>query len=76
MRKELQDLTELEIGWDGYNGKQVDSTVAALAENIAKVLDDNFTIPLSPQFVPSGDGSLQIEYHGEKILVEIFIAKK
>ncbi len=64
----------LEPGWDGYRGISVSRDNCNLANRIAGALED--VIKDNPQFIPGGDGSIQVEYHGKEHIVEIYITQK
>jgi hypothetical protein len=62
-------ITELPLGWDGYQGKPVSFACASFA---SKILEQLFIDGLiAPSIIPGSDGTLQIEWHKSKMDVEL-----
>ncbi len=66
--KRLEELQNLPIGWDGYQGVAVKPEVATLAFTICETA--NLGVP---SCVPGADGSLQLEWHRGGLDIEIDI---
>ncbi|MCY4260884.1 MAG: hypothetical protein OXC91_11540 [Rhodobacteraceae bacterium] len=73
LNKRSDDITRLEIGWDGYGGRLVSCTNAVFA---ACLIERLYTpgVP-APQIVPGSDGTLQIEWHRRGLSVELDVLK-
>ena len=69
LRKRLNDLVSLQIGWDGYAGKPVSYYVARFVEDLIGLLYVE-GVP-APQLVPGSDGSLQFEWHLNQFDIEV-----
>lgn len=67
----LNELCALDRGWDGYKGIPVRFDVAKFAFNLL----NNICTPLTPKpdIVPLPSGGLQIEWHEEKIEIELAV---
>lgn len=65
----FQSLTELQRGWDGYDGRPVSFACATFAANLIERLYES-DVP-APNLVPGSDGTLQIEWHRNNYDVEI-----
>jgi hypothetical protein len=70
----FNELTALQHGWDGYNGKPVSFTCASFAAKLLERLFDNALPP--PDLIPGTDGTLQFEWHinGYDIEVDVLDA--
>lgn len=68
----IEDLTALAPGWDGYNGKIIDATVAVQA--VRFVLDHAYPSLPEPAIVPTSEGGIQIEWHRGGIDFEVSIS--
>jgi hypothetical protein len=70
--QKLEDLVNLPLGWDGYNGRGVKIQNAFFAINLlASICPPNFP---PPAIVPGSDGSLQLEWHDFEFDIEIDIS--
>jgi hypothetical protein len=67
--KKFNDLTALQIGWDGYGGRPVSFTCASFAANLLERLFDEALPP--PSLVPGSDGTVQFEWHINQYDVEV-----
>jgi hypothetical protein len=72
-KEDLENLTRLPVGWDGYKAPPVsrENADAALAL-LGKFLDVGMP---PPQIVPGVDGDLQIEWHIRNLDIEIHIVQ-
>jgi hypothetical protein len=69
LRKRLDELTALPVGWDGYAGQPVSFQCANFVANmLERLCQDN--VP-APSLVPGSDGSLQVEWHRNHFDVEL-----
>jgi hypothetical protein len=68
----IEELTALARGWDGYDAKPIDATVAVQA--VRFVLDHAYPSVPQPAIVPSADGGIQIEWHRGGIDLEVSIS--
>lgn len=68
---QLNSLTKLSIGWDGYNGKPVTFENAHFAMRVLSSICQNHTE--APLIVPGVSGDLQIEWHTTKGDIELHI---
>ena len=65
----FSDLTSLQMGWDGYNGKPVSFPCASFAAALLeRICVDSVS---APALVPGTDGTLQIEWHKNNLDIEI-----
>lgn len=71
--EKLDELINLEQGWDGYNAVPVSFANASFAQALLKEVCHADTPP--PQIVPGVDGDLQIEWHIHGIDVELHIVQ-
>ncbi len=69
LRKRLDELTALPVGWDGYNGQPVTFQCANFVANMLERLCQD-GVP-APYLVPGSDGSLQVEWHRNMLDVEL-----
>lgn len=65
----FNELTALQLGWDGYAGRPVSFTCASFAANLLERLFDEALPP--PSLVPGSDGTLQFEWHLNEYDVEV-----
>lgn len=65
----FNELTALQLGWDGYAGRPVSFTCASFAANLLERLFDEALPP--PSLVPGSDGTLQFEWHINQYDVEV-----
>lgn len=65
----LNELTSLQVGWDGYAGKPVSFQCAFFVANMLQRLCQK-NVP-APSIVPGSDGSLQVEWHMNSFDVEL-----
>lgn len=81
LRRELDQLCSLEVGWDGYDSLAVAFQNAEKAfrflTNFRKVLSQSSLlvqrlVPSAPFLVPVSGGALQAEWHIDGFRVEIF----
>lgn len=71
LESRFNELTSLEIGWDGYAGRPVSFTCAVFAANLLeRICIENVSVP---SLVPGSDGTLQIEWHENQYDIEIDI---
>jgi len=69
MCNRIKELMKLEPGWDGHDGKPVDSDVANFAAKfLRETLEPDGPVP---QVVPLSYGGLQFEWHEKGIDLEI-----
>lgn len=69
LSQRFNHLCGLKLGWDGYRGKPVSFACANFA---AQVLERLYTDSLPPpSLVPGSDGTLQIEWHLNRLDVEL-----
>ena len=68
----IEELTALARGWDGYDAKPIDATVAVQA--VRFVLDHAYPTVPQPAIVPSADGGIQIEWHRGGLDFEVSIS--
>lgn len=69
LRRRLDELTSLPVGWDGYMGRPVSFQCANfVAKMLERLHRDN--VP-APSLVPGSDGSLQVEWHRNNFDVEL-----
>ncbi len=57
----FEEVMQLELGWDGYQGVPVSFANASFAANLLEALFNNELPP--PSLVPGSDGTLQLEWH-------------
>jgi hypothetical protein len=69
LRERLNELTSLQVGWDGYRGVPVRFDCARFALTILNALY-NKRVP-APNLVPGIDGTMQIEWHCRGFDVEL-----
>lgn len=69
LKERFDDITSLDTGWDGYEGKSVSFGHAIFAANLIERLYSP-DVP-APQIVPGNDGTLQIEWHRRGLSVEL-----
>lgn len=67
------DLLKLEQNWDSYGAGPIDHDTVVRADVIGNRLADLFSHPA--QYVPVGDGSVQIEWHSDGWDVECWIQR-
>jgi len=65
----FNELTSLQIGWDGYTGRPVSFSCAKFAANLLERLFDEQLPP--PSLVPGSDGTLQFEWHINNYDIEV-----
>ncbi len=71
LESRFNELTSLEVGWDGYAGRPVSFTCAVFAANLLEqICIENVS---APSLVPGSDGTLQIEWHKNQYDIEIDI---
>ena len=64
---ELDRISQLPAGWDGYRAPIIDAGIVAAARKFVAALPEN--LASRPLVVPMSGGNLQFEWHeGEKIL--------
>jgi len=68
-KEKLKELTQLPLGWDGYQGVPVNIENASLALRVLNTVNG----PTTPQIVPGPDGDLQIEWHTLKGDIELYV---
>lgn len=68
----LDELVNLEPGWDGYNGQPVSLENANFALEILKQVCLSPNAPV-PQIVPGVNGDLQMEWHTHSVEIELHI---
>lgn len=68
----IEDLTALAPGWDDYNAKIIDATVAVQA--VRFILDHAYPTLPEPAIVPTSDGGIQIEWHRGGVDFEVAIS--
>lgn len=73
LEKRIEELVTLPRNWDGYNGIAIPFSTAQFAVNLLESLSRGDVPP--PSLVPGGDGSIQIEWHTEKLDIEIDILR-
>jgi hypothetical protein len=67
IESELDRLSRLPIGWDGYGSPVIDPGIIAAARKFIAALPEN--LAYRPLVVPMSGGNLQFEWHhGPKIL--------
>lgn len=71
--QKLDELINLEQGWDGYNACPVSFANASFAQALLKEICNADTPP--PQIVPGTDGDLQIEWHIQDIDIELHVVQ-
>lgn len=71
VKKRLETLIKLPIGWDGYRGKNVSFQNASFALRMLEAICGVET--RAPQIVPGTAGDLQIEWHTLKGDLEIHV---
>lgn len=64
-------LTNLPVGWDGYDAAPITFEVAKFSADLVELLCQNDII--APSVVPGSDGSIQLEWHRRKLDLEIKI---
>ena len=64
---QLEELGQLPTGWDGYDGEPVTHANIDIAKKIIAAMSGR------PQAVPGARGSLQLEWHGERVSIEVEI---
>lgn len=71
VKKRLEELIQLEPGWDGYRGKPVSFENATFALRMLEAVcgPEAFT----PQIVPGASGDLQIEWHTLDVDIELHV---
>jgi len=67
----LEQLVQLDRGWDGYNGQPVSFENAAFALRMLEAVCSPDADP--PQLVPGSSGDLQIEWHTFKGDIELHV---
>ena len=81
VKKRLEELTQLKLGWDGYRGRPVASPNAHFALSMLESIfgqettsgvDEGASIN-TPQLVPGPNGDLQVEWHTLKGDIEIHV---
>ena len=64
---QLDRLSELRAGWDGYNAPPIDASIIEAAKQV--VLDLQPHLTYRPTVVPMSSGALQFEWHdGDRTL--------
>lgn len=70
-KRKLRKIKNLEYGWNGYNGNEINQEIISKIENIITGLD------YQPQIFPTGRGSVQIEkFLDDNNFVEIEISEE
>ncbi len=69
LKERFDDITSLDVGWDGYEGKPVSFQHAVFAAMLAERLYSP-GVP-APQIVPGNDGTLQLEWHRSGLSIEL-----
>jgi len=69
--KSIEELMQLENGWDGYNAQPVSFRNASFALEMLKAICDASTP--KPNVFPGVDGDLQIEWHSDTVDIELHI---
>ena len=72
LKKRLEELTQLEFGWDGYRGKPVASSNAQFALDMIESIFEGEQIN-TIQIVPGINGDLQVEWHNLKGDIELHV---
>jgi len=68
---QLDELTHLQIGWDGYQGIPVTFENATFALRVIEAICEHDTQP--PQIIPGVSGDLQIEWHTLRGDIELHV---
>lgn len=74
LHEKILELTQLPVGWDGYNAPQVGKEVAEVAKCLW--LSTLEIIPTPPQVVPGNGGGCQMEWHCNDVVIEVHIVNK
>ena len=72
LKNRLEELKQLELGWDGYRVRPVSSENAQFALNMIESIfegDKQNTL----QFVPGANGAIQVEWHNMKGDIELLV---
>ncbi|KUO64401.1 MAG: hypothetical protein APF80_04900 [Alphaproteobacteria bacterium BRH_c36] len=70
-KKRLEELTDLQQGWDGYNAEPVSIANAAFALSVLEAICAPDAAP--PQLVPGNNRDLQIEWHTLRGDIELHV---
>lgn len=72
LESRLDELSQLEPGWDGYRARPVLHSAASFAAMMLEHLFIEDLIP--PSLVPRSDGSLQVEWHKNQYDIELVVS--
>ena len=74
LRKRAAHLKCLKKNWDGYQGDPPDHETLDKAVALALVIAPFFP-EYEPALVPTGDGSIQVEWHDEGYDIEMLVQR-
>lgn len=73
VQRRLNRLTNLPVGWDGYNAQRVSTLTARFAWDLLSSVMTKGTA--APSVVPVTGGGLQIEWHRNGLDIELYVSK-
>jgi hypothetical protein len=73
LREAASRVRELRPGWDGPGSKAIARSAIFLAETIVRNAIEGRPAAVAPYLVPSGDGSVQIEWHERNGELELLV---
>jgi hypothetical protein len=68
----LEELSRLELGWDGYRGVPMRFEIGYFAAEIIKSVCD-YSVSHIPQIIPGANGDVQLEWHYGDQSIELHI---
>lgn len=68
----LEELSQLEAGWDGYRGIPMRFEIGYFAAEIIKNLCC-LSMPQLPEIIPGSNGDVQIEWHSNGKSIELHV---
>lgn len=71
IKNRLNELSQLPVGWDGYNAGPMRFEVGYFAAEIIRNVCDQTTYP--PAIIPGPNGDVQLEWHHNKNIIELHI---
>lgn len=72
--RNADDLLKLKQGWDSYDAGPCDPPTVEMAKRIGEALSS--LIPsYDPEYVPCGDGSVQVEWHAGGWDLEVWVQR-
>lgn len=72
IKSRLEELSKLEVGWDGYRGVPMRFEVGYFAAEIIKNLC-GLSTPYMPEIIPGSNGDVQIEWHRNGKSIELHV---